>query len=192
MVINGIKMKIAITGHTKGIGAALFKKLENEKCEVIGYSRSNGWDLTNEDTREKFYEDIKLNNFDVFINNAYPYDKFNTIFGFLQVELLNKVWSIWNNQSNKIIVTIGSQSSEIVKNYYHPYSIHKKAIDDTCKQLRACSEWPLIMNIKPGYVDTDIVKKINKKKCSPLDVAEIIWFSINHKLNIYDIHFGAR
>ena len=37
------KNKIAIIGHTKGIGKAI---ADISKCEVIGLSRSNGYDLS--------------------------------------------------------------------------------------------------------------------------------------------------
>ena len=37
-------MKIAITGHTKGIGQAIYDLLGQEH-DVIGYSRSNGYNI---------------------------------------------------------------------------------------------------------------------------------------------------
>ena len=47
-------MKIAITGHTKGIGKAIADLYPN----VIGFSRSNGYDISKLDTIENII--IKL------------------------------------------------------------------------------------------------------------------------------------
>ena len=185
-------MKIALTGHTKGIGLAIQKKFKTQGWQVSGFSRSNGWDLTDDVIREKFYEEIMSNDFDVFINNAYPYSRLNSFYGFLQVELLNKVWSLWHGKTNKIILTIGSTSAETTKNYHHPYSVHKKAIDDTCKQLRNCADYPQVINIKPGLVDTDVVKKFTAKKSESTDVADVVWYAITSPVRIYDIHFGPK
>ena len=56
-------MKIAITGHTKGIGKACADVFSEH--EVIGFSRSNGFDI-------QAIEPIldSSNDCDVFINNA--------------------------------------------------------------------------------------------------------------------------
>ena len=50
------KNKIAIVGHTKGIGKAIAKLYESKKYEVIGLSRSNGYDLITE--QEKIMDKI--------------------------------------------------------------------------------------------------------------------------------------
>ena len=42
------KNKIAIIGHTKGIGKAIANLYKSKKYEVIGLSRSNGYDLVSE------------------------------------------------------------------------------------------------------------------------------------------------
>ena len=55
-------MKIAITGHTKGIGLAIYDLLGQEH-NVFGYSRTNGYNINNP---EKIFEEAK--DFDIFIN----------------------------------------------------------------------------------------------------------------------------
>ena len=37
-------MKIGITGHSKGLGEAIYNKLD-KIYEVIGFSRTNGYDI---------------------------------------------------------------------------------------------------------------------------------------------------
>lgn len=58
-------MKIVITGHTKGIGKAIADHFK--EFEVIGLSRSNGYDIDR--NFDKVVEKIK--GADLFINNAY-------------------------------------------------------------------------------------------------------------------------
>lgn len=185
-------MKYAITGHTAGIGLATVLLLKDQGHEVLGFSRRNGWDFTDSETRTKFIKELELNNFDCFINNAYPYSNYQTMQGFLQVELLNQAWLLWQNDTTKKIIVVGSHSAETVKNYYHPYSVHKKAIDDTCKQLRNTKPWPHIINIKPSYVDTLPVKNIHPgEKSKPKEVAELISWALNSKVKILDLMFSA-
>jgi NADP-dependent 3-hydroxy acid dehydrogenase YdfG len=185
-------MKIAITGHTAGIGLATTLLLKQQGHDVIGFSRRNGWDFTDKEIREKFIKILDESKFDCFINNAYPYKFYQNMEGFLQVELLNQAWLLWQNDATKKIVVVGSHSAETVKGYYHPYSVHKKAIDDTCKQLRNTRQWPQIINIKPSYVDTDVVKHIKQgEKSRPEDVAELISWALNNKVKILDLMFSA-
>lgn len=60
--------KIVITGHTKGIGKAIFDKFTEVSChKIIGMSRSNGYDI------EKDFDKVveEATGAEIFINNAY-------------------------------------------------------------------------------------------------------------------------
>ena len=58
-------MKIAITGHSSGIGADIYGKLVDDPgFEVRGYSKSNGWNIAEEVSI--FKENTKPNFVDVF------------------------------------------------------------------------------------------------------------------------------
>lgn len=60
--------KIIITGHTGGLGKAIYDKFTQESCrEIIGMSRSNGYDI--EKDFDKIVEESK--GAELFINNAY-------------------------------------------------------------------------------------------------------------------------
>lgn len=60
--------KIIITGHTNGIGKAIYDKFKEISCrEIIGMSRSNGYDL--EQDFDKIVEETA--GAELFINNAY-------------------------------------------------------------------------------------------------------------------------
>ena len=91
-------MKISITGHTKGIGKAIYDVL-SEEHDVIGFSRSNGFNIS--DPRKIFVASIGC---DVFINNAYIMDTKD------QINLFNMFFEQWKDDPNKFIVNIGSKS----------------------------------------------------------------------------------
>jgi hypothetical protein len=92
-------MKIAITGHTQGIGKRAYDRL----CpNIIGFSRSNGYDITNPTDRERIIEES--NHCDIFINNA------TTEFG--QTLLFLELFKNWQYQ-NKTIINVGSRIAEI-------------------------------------------------------------------------------
>ena len=76
-------MKIAITGHTKGIGKACHDLL-SEDHEVTGFSRSNGYDINDP---ESIFSSAKDS--DVFINNAYS--------GTAQSALFDIFFQDWEN-----------------------------------------------------------------------------------------------
>lgn len=87
-------MKYGITGHSKNIGLALFKKLAPN---VVGFSRSNNYDINTDDSRVKILN--RLEDCDVFINNAFN--------GFGQCFLLLEYFNRFKH-TNKTIVNIGS------------------------------------------------------------------------------------
>lgn len=61
-------MKIVITGHTSGIGKEIYDKFKEVSCrEIIGMSRSNGYDI--EHDFDKIVEEAT--GAEMFINNAY-------------------------------------------------------------------------------------------------------------------------
>lgn len=92
-------MTTAITGHTSGIGKKLYERLYPD---VIGFSRSNGYDITNPSDRYRIIQESQ--HCDVFINNA------TAQFG--QTLLFLELFSSWKNQ-NKTIINVGSRIAEI-------------------------------------------------------------------------------
>lgn len=110
----------AVTGHTYGIGAALYSKLSPN---AIGFSKSTGYDITKRDIREKIIHEVY--NCDVFINNAPA--------GFGQAEMCLDLWYAWRDRP-KTIINVGSRIAEdnviLDDNYTHllEYSMHKRAL----------------------------------------------------------------
>jgi NAD(P)-dependent dehydrogenase (short-subunit alcohol dehydrogenase family) len=177
-------MKVAITGHTKGLGAELAARFTERGDEVMGFARSNGYDLYRQSQREAATS--KIIDSDIFINNTH--------FGFGQMELLGKVFAAWQDDRMsyrpdvplKIIVNISSESSYHQKDSMRPYSIQKIALDEQARQLQRVENGPKIINVRPGYFDTKV-----KGGMKIETVADVVMYAINnvHLFLIKDIVF---
>ena len=147
-------MKIAITGHTSGIGKALHEIFP----DAVVFSRSNGFDLTIPQLRQRMYTEI--DDCDVFINNA-P-------IGTNQSTLLYELWGQWKD-SKKIIVNIGSDAADYDND--DTYTIQKRFLQDLCLQYQQSTAACKAILIKPGYVDTPRVQSITATKIDPKEFA---------------------
>ena len=167
-------MKAIITGHTRGIGLALYNYFENQNYEVIGVSRSNGYNISIPLVREKII--CLAKDADIFVNNAYSNDG-------SQFSLLKKIHHQWSGLDKKIInvSTRYTNSKDI-------YCIHKKYMDDFCAEQ--IYNKPFILNIKPGLTDTDRVKNINNVKMNTNQVVQIVDWALNQNLLIHSICFA--
>lgn len=142
-------MKIAITGHTAGIGKAFATQLRAMGHEIIGISRREG-----ENIRRIPHTVTIIEPCDLFINNAQT--------NFAQTELLYEVWTRWQNQK-KYIWNISTMMTEIPVNTkpdgqnditMSQYRNQKLALEEASKQLNFKSNWPKISVIRPGGVAT--------------------------------------
>lgn len=160
-----MKKKIAITGHTSGIGLALYTDLA-QHYEVVGLSRTNGYDLSTEEGFHKIL--LQIAEVDVFINNAYSYWK--------QTDLLYALFDSWKSEP-KVIINISSNSGDGTKNYKHPYAVHKAALDKACEQLNAIPDAQCrVVNIKPAWVKTPRTEQIKTSEpmLAPNDISKVV------------------
>lgn len=138
-------MKIAITGHSSGIGQSLTKIYLAQGHEVVGLSRRTGFNIR---SIPKVADQIE--SCDVFINNAQA--------GFAQTELLIEVFKRWEGTNKKIIVisTRMTQNPTSALPGYDMmlYRIEKLALEEACKQLWNVASNPQIILVKPGGVAT--------------------------------------
>jgi hypothetical protein len=81
-------MKIAITGHRKGIGKAFAEQLSARGHDIVGISRSDG-----ENIRRTAHTASIIEPCDMLINNAISF--------YAQTELLFEMWHRWQS-SNKV------------------------------------------------------------------------------------------
>ena len=88
-------MKIAITGHTAGIGQSFARYLSQRGHAIVGLSKRDGNNIRN---IPKIVE--RIVECDMWINNAQS--------GYAQTELLYKVVEVWKNDRSKMIWNIST------------------------------------------------------------------------------------
>ena len=144
-------MKIAITGHKKGIGKAFAEQLSARGHEIIGISRSDG-----ENIRRTAHTASLIEPCDMLINNA--------ISLYAQTELLFEVWHRW--QDIKETHYIWNISTKLCESD-HDFNIHgltmresmqyrnqKMAMELAHRQLNAQESNTKMTLIRPGAVNT--------------------------------------
>lgn len=158
-------MEFAVTGHTRGIGRALFRELKKRGHIVYGFSRSNNYDISDPTVRQTLIE--KIANKDVFINNAFSAPG--------QFELLESFINLWKDNEDKMIVHIGSKGIyyECLQGEFQTYCKEKQKQHDLIRE-RLFVKGPKILNIIIGLVDTGMSKQISGKKIATEDLAVLI------------------
>lgn len=180
-------MKIAITGHTAGIGQAFAKILKSRGNEIVGISRRTG-----ENIRRTEHVANLIEHCDMFINNAQVQ--------YAQTELLYAVWQRWRGQQGKYIWNISTQMTEQPINgtpdnqediTMSAYRNQKIALEEASRQLRFKNTWPSISIIRPGGVATQ-AKFDNSNKADVEQWAQSIIdiFSHNNNISISEISVG--
>jgi|TARA_R110001592_G_scaffold19732_1_gene80536 hypothetical protein len=175
-------MKVAITGHTSGIGECIKDVLEltsgngQEELELKCYSRSNGWNLAESNGRA-LLQDILEFSPDIFFNNAWHPDVQNML-----CEKLHKKWS----DTNKVIVNTGSITAYVphsVLDENNVYAQNKKALKDYC--LLESFKYPYenscqLINFSWGFVETGLIGRNDVSKEALIDPVEAATIMIEH------------
>lgn len=156
-------MKIAISGHTKGIGKSIFDNITSN-----GFSRKNGFDITKPDD---FIESVK--NFDVFINNT-----FHPIY---QKEIFEKLFSIWKYEEKTIInilnlSTLLSDDLDTQHEYFKSKKLFKESIQKTL--LKNKNKKVRVVNLFIGTMENHN-KYLGKNKVKYGDIINTINFVLN-------------
>jgi nucleoside-diphosphate-sugar epimerase len=180
-------MKIAITGHTAGIGQAFSKILKSRGHEIVGISRREG-----ENIRRIEHTAGLIESCDLFINNAQSI--------YAQTELLYAVWEKWQDKEEKYIWNISTQMTEQPINdcpngqndlKMSQYRNQKLALEEASRQLKFKKHWPQISIIRPGGVATQQNFDNTNKAEVNLWVKSIIdTFSHNKNISISEISVG--
>jgi NADP-dependent 3-hydroxy acid dehydrogenase YdfG len=167
-------MKIAITGHSKGIGQALTNHFESQGHTVLGFSRINGWDINTHS--EKIVEESL--DCDVFINNAY--------YSFKQIDIFNMLFEKWALLENKTIINMGSKIKYAnfpgISQAGKDYMMVKKELDKVSKKAmfttsnRKCR----VLSINPGFVATDMLNMVTD------DTAKLNHISVGDVVDVID------
>ena len=138
-------MKIAVTGHTAGIGQALAKEYVLDGHEIVGLSKREGNNIR---VIPKICDQIEP--CDVFVNNAQA--------GYAQTELLFEMSRRWTNTKKHIIVirTMMTQDPISVLPGLDMLAYHqqKVTLEEMIKQLRYQQLGVNITIVRPGYIAT--------------------------------------
>jgi NADP-dependent 3-hydroxy acid dehydrogenase YdfG len=177
-------MKIAITGHSAGIGQALAKLYSAQGHEIIGLSRRDGNNIRNIPKIADLIEPC-----DMFVNNAQS--------GYAQTELLFEVWTRWQGQPKQIMLISTmmtlSPTATLPGSDMDHYRIQKMALEEACRQLAHKSLHPTITLVRPGAVATQPGQNtadhadVNKWAETLLNVLEL---SRRNNLSILELSLG--
>lgn len=144
-------MKIAITGHKRGIGKAFAEQLSSKGHHIVGISRSDG-----ENIRRTAHTASIIEPCDMLINNA--------ISMYAQTELLFEVWHRWQNSehthylwniSTKVCEWKEDQQIEgLTMRQTMEYRNQKMSLELAHAQLRSQPSKTKMELIRPGSVNT--------------------------------------
>ena len=144
-------MKIAITGHKKGIGKAFAEQLAKKGHSIVGISRSDG-----ENIRRTAHTASLIEPCDLFINNAISF--------YAQTELLFEVWHkwqpikevhyIWNISTRVCENTEDTQLKGLTMRESMEYRNQKMALELAHQQLNAQASNIKMELIRPGLINT--------------------------------------
>lgn len=144
-------MKIAITGHTAGIGQALAQVYTQQGHEIVGLSKRNGHNIR---VTPKIAD--LIDPCDMFINNAQS--------SYAQTELLFEMAKRWTGTKKQIIVisTMMTQDPICVLpglDMDH-YRIQKVALEEAVKQIRTRRLGVNPVIVRPGNIATSTDKTV--------------------------------
>ena len=139
-------MKIAITGHTSGLGKSFFDILTDQGHTVLGFSKSNGYDLRDYSRVTEIINQV--HGFDFFINNAKP--------DYAQSQILYRLAREWESGT---VVSIGSKAvinhPGWIDTYLLEYLTQKISLTHAHQMLETLANCKLIL-IHPDHItDTD-------------------------------------
>ncbi len=173
--------KVAITGHTSGIGQAINDALDllsgfsDDKSEVRGYSRSNGWNLA-EGNGNLLLEEIVDFDPDIFFNNAWHPG--------VQNHLCKKLHTKWKD-TNKVIVNTGSITGYVphtILDKKNIYAQDKKALSEYC--ILESFKYPYenscrLINFSWGFVETGLISRNDVNSESLIDSFDVATMMID-------------
>ena len=148
-------MKIALTGHTSGIGKEFAKALADNELKC--FSRSNGYSIDTKADRDKIVAESK--DCDIFISNAFSDEN-----PWAQTELLFDLWQEWRGL-NKRIILISSSNTHRWEKIMHgtrgiQYRTAKQSLENAAEQLWNEDDWPLINIVAPTLMKIDRTKHL--------------------------------
>ena len=179
---QGNKNKIAIIGHTRGIGKAIADLYQKKNYTVVGLSSSNGYDL--QCSQVEIME--QLDDCQLIVLNAYV--------GRGQMTLLKRIYGKFVFEDKKVAVitsTSGTpmgEDEELLDPEYAEYCKNKKILIEYIEQLQQeLMNKPLsVYDVCPDVVDTDMTKGLweDLPKLKADEVAEAVRYCFESTFNV--------
>jgi len=172
--------RIAVTGHTKRIGKAIYEAFP----DAVGSSRSGSCNINTLEGRTMIMHQAL--NCDVFINNAHD--------GFGQVEMLNTMFKAWQHKEGKHIINIGVDTVPYTdwQVVHKQYPIEKMALHAQAELLQNEERSCKITTLALGYVDTEFNKDYNGAKLSYNNIVDTIKWIIDQPMEIKFIVMSGK
>ena len=179
------KNRIFITGHTRGIGKAVYDLYKEKNYICHGVSKSTGFDI------EKDCDLIveQMSNFKYIVLNAYQKDS--------QLKMLKEIIRLYQNEDKKVVVitstsgTKAGMDSSLKEQEYNWYCKNKKELIDFIEQAQQdLYEKPIqIYDVCPDTVKTDMSKGLWEEypKLDVDEVAECVDMCFSKSYNINKI-----
>jgi nucleoside-diphosphate-sugar epimerase len=175
-------LKIAITGHSAGIGQALANEYTKQGHEIIGLSKRDGNNIRSIPKIASLIEPC-----DMFINNAQA--------GYAQTELLFEIAQQWQGTGKHIIVisTMMTQYpvSIIPGLDMDHYRVQKVALEEAVKQIRNRHIGISITIVRPGQVATQPNGLGSDPAAWARVLVSILRMTNDNNLTIPDISLGS-
>jgi len=187
--MNLEKNKIAVIGHTRGIGKATYDLYRKKKYKVVGMSKSNGFDIIHD--QDKILEQIQ--DCSLVVLNAHA-DRG-------QLNLLKKIYGRHSFDKMKVAVITSTSGIEEEPDYnqfkiwdkfeYVQYCEIKKELIGYISELQdeLLSKPLSVYDVCPDVVDTDMTKGLweDLPKLTANEVAEAVRYCFESTFNVNKI-----
>ena len=187
--MNLKKNKIAVIGHSRGIGKAICDLYRKKKYNVVGMSKSNGFDVVHD--QEKILEEMQ--DCSLVVLNAHS-DRG-------QLTLLKKIYGRHSFDKMKVAVITSTSGIEEEPDYnqfqiwdkfkYVQYCVIKKELIEYIDELQEeLMSKPLsVYDVCPDVVDTDMTKGVweNLPKLTAEEVADAVRYCFESTFNVNKI-----
>ena len=167
-------MKVAVTGHSAGLGKAIADRFASDGHEIVGFSLDNGYDITDkEDFRRIVFGALDC---DVFINCAHDREHQNID----QVFLLTMMFHHWKDQP-KHIVSIGSIAPDVYWTDFDAssakYRAAKAALDAATLEINSFNKPCRASVVRPDWIESRSSAKFQERTgdvLNTLDAADVV------------------
>lgn len=161
--------RIAITGHTSGLGKGLYDHFQKLGCNVKGFSLDTGFDISKKENIDRIIELTR--DCDLFFNNAYH--------GYSQVELA-RLWQQQHWSDDHFIINTSSMAAEPLANipdnfpWLQPYGQEKYAINKISWEINHSGSRCKSIIVMPGVCQTNFYNPYDTPEQNGLELYEKI------------------